>query len=176
MTADISNLHSICQQFALTGRLEQIWLRPERHAPAVLVAKTDVLQGRGLHGDHRAARKSAPSSGKRQVTLIQAEHLPVIAALMGVAAIDPALFRRNLVVSGLNLLAALAWFKNEPMLLRLGHAVVLEITGLCDPCARMEQALGVGGFNAMRGHGGVNARVIAGGLIQAGDAVVCTPA
>jgi MOSC domain-containing protein YiiM len=173
MNTEKPDLHHISQLFAMTGRLEQIFLRPERHAPVVACESTEVIPGRGLQGDHRAARKpNANSSGKRHVTLLQHEHLPVIAALMGLPTVNPALLRRNLVVSGINLLAAQAMFKNEPMVLHLGQDVVLEITGLCDPCARMEQVLGVGGFNAMRGHGGVNARILAGGTIRVGDAVI----
>ena len=77
----------------------------------------------------------------------------------------PATLRRNLVVSGLPLVAL------KGRRFRIGEAV-FEGTGDCDPCSRMEAALGPGGYNAMRGHGGLCARVLQGGRISLGDDVL----
>ena len=112
-------------------------------------------RGTGLEGDRFSGRTESP----RQVTLIQLEHLAVIAACLGREPIDPALLRRNIVVSGINLLA----LKDKNF--HIGDAV-LEFTGACHPCSKMERLLGAGGYNAMRGHGGITARVIDAGVIH----------
>lgn len=143
-------------RYARVGRIDWIGLRPARRAK-LLVMQSARLEDDGLEGDHAKA-------GKRALTLIQAEHLPVIAMLANHDAVTPELLRRNVVVSGLNLLG----FRKRQ--LRLGSAVI-EITGPCPPCSRMEEALGNGGYTAMRGHGGVYATVIAPGDIRLGDTV-----
>ncbi|WP_075997804.1 MOSC domain-containing protein [Salaquimonas pukyongi] len=143
--------------FPRTGTLEWIGCRPARRAPVVTHRSMKVLE-RGLEED-RVLR-----AGKRSVTLIQAEHLPVMAALLQTDDVAPEILRRNLVVSGINLLA----MKNA--VFSIGGAV-LQGTGSCAPCSRMEEALGPGAYNAMRGHGGITASVLEPGNIAIGDAV-----
>ena len=142
------------------GRVEWIGLRPKRDVPMREVAQVEAVAGKGLVGDRYAG-----GSGKRGITLIQSEHLPVIAALSGHARIAPALLRRNLVVSGLPLIAL------KGRRFQIGE-VLLEGVDDCDPCSRMEDALGPGGYNAMRGHGGLCARILEGGVLRLGDEVV----
>jgi len=144
------------------GRVEAIVVRGLPRQPARTVEGTVALAGVGLADDRLGQRGGTVSS--RQVTLIQAEHLPVIARLAHVDQVDPVALRRNLVVSGINLIA----LKNAK--LSVGSAV-LQVVGPCQPCSRMEEAIGPGGYAAMRGHGGMTARVLVGGPINVGDVV-----
>jgi MOSC domain-containing protein YiiM len=146
------------------GRVEVIVLRPAHRAPVGQPRSVEARVGQGLAGDrHRGG-------GRRQVTLVQAEHLEAIAGLLGLApgAVTAGALRRNLVVRGINLLAL------RQARFRVGGAL-LEGTGSCDPCSRMEEVLGPGGFNAMRGHGGITARVLEAGVIGLGAEVRYVP-
>ena len=154
-----SELHRLMSQFPRAGEVRWIGLRPARDVAMQAVDSAEAEAGEGLRGDRYAG-----GSGKRGITLIQAEHLPVIAAMAGLDTVGPSLLRRNLVVSGIPLIAL------KGRLFRIGE-VLCEGTAPCDPCSRMELALGTGGFNAMRGHGGLCARIVESGIVRVGDAV-----
>ena len=141
------------------GKLQWIGIRPERKAPMIELNSVEAIAGRGLVGDRYSSK-----NGKRQVTLIQGEHLIAIASLLGKDQVAPALLRRNLVVTGINLIA----LKDKQF--RVGCAL-LEYTGLCHPCSAMEATFGAGGYNAVRGHGGITARIIESGTMVLGDSV-----
>jgi MOSC domain-containing protein YiiM len=143
-----------------TGTLTWIGIRPLRREQLQACQQAEALADRHLAGDHYAGK---PGS-KRQVTLIQAEHLAAVASFLDLGELDPALVRRNLVVKGINLLA----LKDRQFWV---GEVLLEFSGLCHPCSRMEENLGPGGYNAMRGHGGITARILQGGQIRIGDAI-----
>ena len=145
------------------GKVVWIGVRPRRKVAMAAVETAQIDADSGLAGDHYTTR-----SGARQVTLIQAESLRSIASHLGrndIAALD---LRRNIVTEGINLMA----LKDRQF--RIGGAV-LQTTGECHPCSRMEEVLGEGGYNAVRGVGGITARVVKGGEIGIGDVIEALP-
>ena len=153
---DSDLLYFLARWWHVVFGITWIGLRPARRSAMQAVDRAQAALS-GLAGDHARA-------GRRAVTLIQAEHLPVIAVLAGLSEVPPETLRRNLVVSGLNLSAT------RGRILAIGDAR-LRVTGPCAPCSRMEHALGPGGYNAMRGHGGWCAEILASGDIETGAPV-----
>lgn len=153
----METIAELIRRHARPGRVEWIGLRPARRA-AILSVEEAAADDAGLVGDRGRG-------GPRAVTLIQWEHLAVIGGFLGEPPTDPALLRRNIAVSGINLLG----LKGREI--RVGEAL-LRVTGPCAPCSRMEEALGEGGYAAVRGHGGVTAEVVAGGSIRIEDPVM----
>ena len=146
--------------FPRPGAVEWIGIRSKRRAPLVALDEVEAVAGVGLVGDHYASK----TNGKRQVTLIQQEHLTAVAHILGKAEVLAESVRRNIVVSRINLYAL------RDRKFRIGE-VVLEGAGTCDPCSRMEEVLGLGGYNAMRGHGGIVCRILEGSTFRIGDPV-----
>ncbi len=148
------------------GEVVWIGLRPARREPLIVVPRVIADPQDGLVGE----RTNGGATRLRQVTLIQYEHLEALRRLLTRAAfdsalpIDPGLLRRNIVVRGINLTAL------KEQTFQIGEAIFYG-TGNCAPCSLMEENLGPGGWAAMRGHGGITARIEQGGGIAVGDPV-----
>lgn len=152
-------LNELQSVYSKPGRVESLLVRPARLEVVRILEEVTAVRDVGLEGDHYQNY-----GGSRQVTLIQAEHLEVLAALLGLSKILPEFTRRNIVVRHINLLS----LKGKQF--NIGNAI-LEYSGECHPCSRMEKGLGPGAYNAMRGHGGITAKVISSGIIKLGDFV-----
>jgi MOSC domain-containing protein YiiM len=139
------------------GTLRWIGLRPAHGAAMTSVDEVLAIESAGLQGDRA-------KGGNRQVTLVQAEHLPVIAGFVGLPVLAPTQLRRNLVVEGINLVSL------GKLRFAIGE-VILVGTGPCAPCSKLEELIGRGGFQAARGHGGITAKIERGGVIRVGDRV-----
>lgn len=154
------DLGAMMARHARPGRVEAIVIRPDRRGPTRSLSSVRITSD-GLTGDHASA-------GKRAVTLIQAEHLPVISTLLANRDVDPSQLRRNIVVSGINVLAL------RTSRIQIDDCI-LHIHGPCPPCSRMEETFGSGGYSAVRGHGGVYAEVVLPGQISVGSSIfLCT--
>lgn len=151
----METIASLTSRNAQSGMVQWIGYRPKRREPVIATDSISVLK-EGLEGDHYA------SGGKRSVTLIQYEHLAVIASMLNTMSVSPADLRRNIVVSSVNLLGL------RKRQFKIGEAI-LEGTGLCAPCSRMEEIFGEGGYSAVRGHGGITAKIIQPGKVEIGD-------
>ncbi|MDA0682950.1 MAG: MOSC domain-containing protein [Bacteroidetes bacterium] len=158
---ELSPLNALLNTLPQKGRVEWIGVRPARDAPVIERQQVKITKAGSVEGD----RFSGGEGSKRQVTLIQAEHLSAIASLLHRPEADPALLRRNIVVSGINLLA----LKDKSFYVGTVH---LRFTGHCQPCSKMERNFGPGGYNAVRGHGGITATVLGDGSVSVGDAVI----
>ncbi len=155
----MQTLESLRNTLPQSGVVEWIGVRPARRETMNELDAVTIDKDSGLDGD-----RYTKAGGKRQVTLIQGEHIDGLTSMLAIDQVSPATLRRNIVVRGINLLAL------KEKRFRVGDAV-LEYTGLCHPCSHMEEALGPGGYNAMRGHGGITATVVSGGEVRVGDSV-----
>ena len=139
------------------GKLEAIWIKRARRGRMDLVARAELVAGKGIVGN-------ANQGGRRQVTIIEREVWLERTSAAG-AELDPSTRRANLMISGLPLA------RSRGKTLRIGECI-LEIAGETKPCERMEEA--APGLRQAMYHdwgGGAFAMVVKGGTIKVGDDV-----
>src|SRR4051812_20657419 len=107
------------------GKVMWIGIRPQRREQMQVLNEVVANGESGLTGDRYKNAK-----GSRQVTLIQAEHIEAVCSILNKPSIAPSLLRRNIVVSGVNLIS----LKEKKFM--IGEAL-LEYSGECHPCSRM---------------------------------------
>lgn len=149
----------------MTGIVTGIARHGRPRGPIETLDQVEVTVEGGLAGDFRGAVKPG-GKGKRQVSLIEASDW---AAAMAELGHDLPWWERraNLLIDGFDLP------QTPGARLRIGIDVVIEITTECDPCSRMEEiAPGLKAALTPDWRGGALGRVLSGGRIAIGDAVV----
>lgn len=140
-----------------------IFIAPTKGAPARGVDFVEALAGRGLDGD-RYSERSSRYSTDGHVTLIESEHIEAFAQATGYE-MRPDMPRRNIVTRGdrLNDLRGRRF--------RVGEAL-LEAFELCEPCRLLAQRTHPEALRFFAGKGGLRARILSGGVVRVGDAIV----
>ena len=142
-----------------TGKLEGIAWRKVSRQPMELASKIEITERAGVGADLRG------KPGARQVSVLSVEAWAKACAEVG-SELDWTLRRANLLVSGLEL------FETAGQRLRIGD-VVLEVTCETDPCQLMDkQHAGLRRALEPEWRGGASCRVVSGGHVSLGDAVV----
>ncbi len=140
---------------AAHGTVRAVLLAKAKGAPMERVLCAQALEGRGFDGCRHAARTAG---GKRQLLLLDEASLAALRVEVGQ-------LKENVVVAGLPLEAMPAGQR-----LRLGAQVVVELTGPCVPCFKLDQ-LREGLLAESWGKRGQLARVLRGGVVTDGDDV-----
>ena len=147
---------------SMLGKLEWIGVR-EVQGNIKSLDSVLAIKGEGLEGDKITSKKSK----KRQVTLMQKEHISVILSLAQekdqsrIRKIQY-YFKRNLLISKCNVQNL------KGKIFTIGDAKFLG-TGDCKPCKKIENLLGVSMLDAMQGMGGITALVAESGIIKIND-------
>jgi hypothetical protein len=148
------------------GKVEAIYLAPEKGAAMWAVAEVEAHAGKGLRGEHHYREVGgfpdlpmAPS----EVTLIEAEAVEAFANDLGVS-FSVGQTRRNIVTRGIALNSLVG------RRLRVGE-VVLEGIRLCEPCAHLVELTIPEVLPGLLHRGGLRARILQGGTIRLGDPI-----
>lgn len=165
----------------MTGKVETLALCAEHQFSKQLVHKVDVVQGEGIVGDahrgvtvkHRSRVAQNPDQPNlRQVHLLHRELLDDL-ALKGFD-VNPGDLGENVLTSGIDLLGL-----PKGAVLAIGSQVRIEITGLRNPCAQIEnfmpgllnQVLDRDGQGNLVRKAGIMGIVLAAGEIVTGDRI-----
>ena len=144
------------------GRIEHIFIAPEKAAQVQALPAVVAIAERGLKGDRYSNELNRKNAGQ-QVTLIEAEAIERFVAETGLA-MAPHEPRRNLVTRGIDLNALVG------KRLKVGECE-LEGIELCEPCATWGRNTHMEVVRYFVHRGGLNARIVKGGTISVGCSI-----
>jgi hypothetical protein len=129
---------------------------PPGDSPTLEPAEIEVIAGQGIMGDRYFGWRD---DYKGQVTFFSWETYVAVCQQLGVSDRAASVFRRNIVVEGVDLNALIGREFTVQGVSFLG-------TQEAAPCYWMEQAFGVGAEAALRGRGGLRAKVLTDGVLR----------
>jgi len=149
-----------CHDGAVDGVVEGIFTAAAAGEPMRSHTSAELVAGLGIPGDRYATGQghwSDPRWPDQELTLVEAELLEDLGLTMDG-------LRRNIVTRGIDLEEAVGCD------LVVGTAVLRAVRP-CEPCRYIETLTRPGLFAELRGHGGVRAAVLRGGVIRVGDGI-----
>jgi MOSC domain-containing protein YiiM len=128
---------------------------PGQHA-IVEVRELRCLAGRGIEGDRFLDHRP---DFKGQITFFADEVYQDLCGQFGILHLPPSVFRRNVITRGVDLAR---WIGAE---FAVGDVRFFG-TEECRPCGWMEEAFCPGAEAALRGRGGLRARILSDGILR----------
>jgi MOSC domain-containing protein YiiM len=141
------------------GRVKGIFICAEHGELPRAVESARAITGKGLVGD-RYFDDGHPGS---ELTLIEAEALAAVKAEHGIE-LDGASSRRNILTTDIHLNDLVGRH------FRIGEVECRGIE-LCQPCRHLEKMTHPGVLKALVHRGGLNAEILVGGELRAGDPI-----
>jgi MOSC domain-containing protein YiiM len=142
----------IAQGHSFFGRHGQ----PAAEHPIREVSEVDCVSGRGLQGDRFFDYKD---NYQGQVTFFAWETYQAICHALAVEGKPPAVFRRNVITTGVELNGLIGReFEIQ--------GVRFRGTAECRPCYWMDQAFGPGANEFLKGRGGLRAQILSDGWLR----------
>jgi MOSC domain-containing protein YiiM len=149
----------------MKGVVEEIYITGEGSAAMERVEEVQTIEGRGIEGDRYCEGNGfwTPYGDVCEVTLISSEDLDRIESELGIR-VKSGEHRRNIVTRGIDL--------NDlrRKRFRIGDTV-LEYDRPRPPCRHVQELTEPGMTRALKGRGGICAKVVEGGRIRAQDAI-----
>lgn len=130
--------------------------QPPGESPVLEVDSIEVVEGQGIKGDRFFGYKP---DYKGQVTFFAYETYLALQEKFGVFDRDPSVLRRNILTEGVDLNALIGEIFEV-------QGVTFEGIEEARPCYWMEQAFCEGAEEALKGFGGLRAKVLSGGVIS----------